>query len=76
MHKRLRDNVPAAHVGAHRIRPNEAGIALGIEAEMDGGLQVSESPLPPLEGGIIKVPWPVQPDIVAESPTAHRRRRF
>ena len=51
LHKRLRDNVSAAHVGAYRIRPDDAGIALGIEAKMDGGLQGSESPLAPLKGG-------------------------
>ena len=39
---------------------------------MDGGLWVSESPLAPLKGGIIRVPWPVLPDIAVESPTARR----
>ena len=33
--------------------------ALGMEAEMDGGLWVLESPLAPLKGGDIQVPWPV-----------------
>ena len=48
------------------------GLALGIEAEMDGGLQGSKSPLVPLKGGDQRVPWPELPDIVAESPTARR----
>ena len=48
------------------------GHAPGIEAEMDGGLWVSESPLAPLKGGDQQVPWPVLPDIAADSPTARR----
>ena len=46
--------------------------ALGMEAEMDGGLWFSESPLAPLKGGDQQVPWPVLPDIAADSPTARR----
>ena len=33
--------------------------ALGMEAEMAGGLSVSESPLVPLKGGDQRLPWPV-----------------
>ena len=33
--------------------------ALGMEAEMDGGVWGSESPLAPLKGGDQRVPWPV-----------------
>ena len=33
--------------------------ALGMEAEMDGGLWGSESPLAPLKGGDQQVLWPV-----------------
>ena len=46
--------------------------ALGIEAEMVGGLSVSESPLAPLKGGDQQVPWSVLSDIAVESPTARR----
>ena len=35
------------------------GRARGMEVEMDGGLSVSESPLAPLKGGDIQMPWPV-----------------
>ena len=34
-------------------------LALGMEAEMDGGVWVSESPLAPLKGGDQQLPWPV-----------------
>ena len=46
--------------------------ALGMEAEMDGGLWVSESPLAPLKGGDQRVICRCLPDIVADSPTARR----
>ena len=39
------------------------GRAPGIEAVMAGGLWDSYPPCPPLKGGIIRVPWPVLPDI-------------
>ena len=35
------------------------GLALGMEAEMDGGLCFFNPPLAPRKGGIIQVPWPV-----------------
>ena len=70
--KRLRDDDPAEVfvVDNHGFT---GGLALGMEAEMDGGLWVSESPLAPLKGGDQQVPWPILPDIVADSPTARRR---
>jgi hypothetical protein len=46
--------------------------ALGIEAEMDGGLRVPYPPLGLPKGGASASRGRFRPDIVAESPTARR----
>ena len=54
--KREKDSAVLVFAGCQWVT---SGLALGIEAEMDGGLQGSKSPLTPLKGGIIQVLWPV-----------------